>query len=109
MGTRLFVGNLSFATTEDALRELFSQHGEVRDCNLIVDKFSGKSRGFGFVEMVAQDAAQAAVTALNGTDLDGRKLTVNEARPREERPPRGRDDRGGDSRPPRRERRDFSR
>lgn len=92
MATRLYVGNLSFSTSEDALKELFSKHGEVVSCNLITDKFSGRSRGFGFIEMAAQDAANAAIAQLNGIDFDGRKLTVNEARPREERAPRS--DRG---------------
>lgn len=92
MGTRLYVGNLSFSSSEDTLRGLFAQHGDVVECNLITDKFSGRSRGFAFVMMGTQEAANEAIAKLNGQELDGRKLTVNEARPREERPPRS--DRG---------------
>jgi cold-inducible RNA-binding protein len=82
---RLFVGNLAFETTEDALRELFSAHGEVQGVRIMTDRDTGKSRGFGFVEMTNDDEAAKAITALNGTDLGGRALTVNEARPRPER------------------------
>jgi RNA recognition motif-containing protein len=92
MGTRLYIGNLSFNTSEDAVRSLFAQQGEVTECNLITDKFSGRSRGFAFVVMGTQEAANQAIEKVNGQELDGRKLTVNEARPREERQPRG--DRG---------------
>lgn len=95
MGTRLYIGNLAFTTTEDQLKDIFSECGEVLSCNLITDKFTGKSRGFGFVEMASQEAAQKAVSELDGKDVDGRRLKVNEARPREERPPRNfGDDRG---------------
>ncbi|MFH0907868.1 MAG: RNA-binding protein [bacterium] len=89
MGTRLFVGNLSYSSTEDDLRELFKQAGSVVRCELVLDKFTSKSRGFAFVEMGSQDDANKAIAELNGKEVDGRKLTVNEARPREERPPRG--------------------
>ena len=82
---KLFVGNLSFNTTEDALRDVFSQHGEVRSVAIITDRLTGRSRGFGFIEMDDDAAADAAVEALNGQDCDGRALTVNEARPRTDR------------------------
>lgn len=82
---RLFVGNLTFDTTEDALRELFSAHGEVQGVRIMTDRDTGRSRGFGFVEMTQDDEAAKAIAALNGTDLGGRALTVNEARPRPER------------------------
>jgi RNA recognition motif-containing protein len=86
MATKLFVGNLSFNTTEGDVLDLFKQAGNVVKCELIVDKFTNKSRGFAFVEMGSQDEANAAITQFNGKELDGRALTVNEARPREERP-----------------------
>ena len=89
MNTKLFVGNLSFNTTENDLQDLFAAHGTVISVDLIMDKFSGKSRGFAFVTMETKEGAQAAIQALNGKDLDGRDLTVNEARPREERPRSG--------------------
>lgn len=78
----IYVGNLSFNTTEDSLREIFAQHGEVSSARIISDRETGRSRGFGFVEMPSDDEAQSAIAALNNTDLDGRTLTVNEARPR---------------------------
>ena len=86
MATKLFVGNLSFNTTEGDLLDLFKQAGNVAKCELIVDKFTNKSRGFAFVEMGSQDEANKAIAQFNGKDFDGRALTVNEARPREERP-----------------------
>jgi len=86
MGTKLFVGNLSFNTTEGQILELFKTIGNVSSCELILDKFTSKSRGFAFVEMGSQEEANKAVAELNGKELDGRALTVNEARPREERP-----------------------
>jgi RNA recognition motif-containing protein len=86
MATKLFVGNLSFNTTEGQILELFKQAGNVVSCELIMDKFTGKSRGFAFVQMGTQEEANKAVADLNGKDVDGRALTVNEARPREERP-----------------------
>jgi RNA recognition motif-containing protein len=78
----IYVGNLSYTTTEEDLRQAFGNYGEVTSATLIKDKFTGKSRGFGFVEMPSQEEAQAAIQALNGADLGGRTLTVNEARPR---------------------------
>lgn len=86
MATRLFVGNLSFNTTEGELLDLFKQAGNVTKCELIMDKFTGKSRGFAFVEMSSQEEATKAIEMYNGKDFGGRALTVNEARPREDRP-----------------------
>ena len=86
MATKLFVGNLSFNTTEGDILALFKQAGNVSTCNLIMDKFTNKSRGFAFVEMGTQEEATKAIADLNGKELDGRALTVNEAKPREERP-----------------------
>ena len=85
MGTRLYVGNLSYDTTEGQLLDLFKQAGTVTNCNVIMDRFTNKSRGFAFVEMATQEEANKAVQTLNGMDVDGRPLRVNEARPREER------------------------
>ena len=89
MATKLFVGNLSFNTTEGAILDLFKQAGNVTSCELIVDKFTSKSRGFAFVTFETQEAATAAVAQFNGKELDGRALTVNEARPKEDRPSGG--------------------
>lgn len=86
MGTRLYVGNLSYNTTEGDLRDLFAQAGEVLSCDLILDKFTSKSRGFAFVEMASQEDANKAIEMYNGQDFQGRNLRVNEARPRDERP-----------------------
>lgn len=83
--TKLYVGNLSFNTTEQEVRDIFSAHGEVTEAILIIDKITGRSRGFGFVSYDSDAAANAAVEKLDGHDLDGRKLTVNVARPKEER------------------------
>jgi cold-inducible RNA-binding protein len=88
MSTKLFVGNLSYNTTQNQLQEMFAAHGNVIEVDLIMDKFSGRPRGFGFVTMETKEGADAAVKALNGKSIEGRALTVNEARPREERPPR---------------------
>jgi cold-inducible RNA-binding protein len=88
MSTKLFVGNLSFNVTENQLQDLFAAHGAVTEVDLIMDKFSGRPRGFAFVTMESKEAADAAIKALNGQQVDGRPLTVNEARPREDRPPR---------------------
>ena len=88
MSTRLYIGNLSYNTTQEQLQEIFSAHGPVESVDLIMDKFSGRPRGFGFVTMETKEGAEAAIAALNGKNIDGRDLTVNEARPREERPPR---------------------
>ncbi|MBI1344975.1 RNA-binding protein [bacterium] len=85
MGTKLYVGNLTYSTTNDALEQLFSQHGEVRSAQVVMDRETGRSKGFGFVEMADEAGAQAAIAGLNGQDVGGRQLTVNEARPREER------------------------
>jgi len=82
---KLYVGGLPYAITEDRLEELFAEHGTVESARVITDKFTGRSRGFGFVEMSSQEEAQTAIDKLNGTDLEGRSLTVNEAKPREPR------------------------
>ena len=89
MGTKLYVGNLSFNTTENELQELFSQAGTVQEVTLMQDKFTGKSRGFAFVIMGSEQEAQNAITQFNSKSVEGRSLTVNEARPREPRPPGG--------------------
>src|SRR5207244_11215423 len=83
---KLYVGNLSFETTENDLQDLFEQHGTVNEVHLMMDRMTGKSRGFAFVTMNDNAQANAATSALNGHELNGRTLTVNEARPREERP-----------------------
>ncbi|MEX0716636.1 MAG: RNA-binding protein [Planctomycetaceae bacterium] len=87
MSKKLYVGNLSFKTTADSLREAFAQYGTVTSASVVSDRETGRSRGFGFVEM--SDGADEAIEAMNGADLDGRTLTVNEARPREDRPSGG--------------------
>ena len=79
----IYVGNLAYSVTEDDLRESFGSFGELTSVNVITDKFSGQSKGFGFVEMVETEGANAAIEKLNGTDLKGRNLRVNEAKPRE--------------------------
>jgi RNA recognition motif-containing protein len=94
MGTKLYVGNLSFNTTENELQELFAQAGTVQEVTLMQDKFTGKSRGFAFVTMSSDEDAQNAISKLNGQTVEGRALTVNEARPREPRPPGGGGGRG---------------
>ena len=86
MGTKLYVGNLSFNTTETDLQDLFAQAGAVQEVTLMQDKFTGKSRGFAFVTMGSEADAQKAITDFNGKTVEGRPLTVNEARPREARP-----------------------
>ncbi|MDO8546717.1 MAG: RNA-binding protein [Nitrospirales bacterium] len=85
MGTKLYVGGLPYSTTEQQLSELFAPQGSVASAKVITDKFTGQSRGFGFVEMSTEDEAQKAISALNGTQLDGRTMTVNEAKPQEKR------------------------
>jgi len=85
MSTRLYVGNLNFRTTSDELREIFSQAGEVENATVVEDRDTGRSRGFGFVEMVTAEGAAAAIEQFNGKEFGGRALTVNEARPRVER------------------------
>ena len=89
MGQKLYVGNLSYSTTSSDLEQLFAQHGTVQSAEVISDRDSGRSKGFGFVEMGSDAEAQAAIAALNGQQHDGRTLTVNEAKPREDRGPRG--------------------
>src|SRR5262249_20631947 len=86
VGKKLYVGNLSYAVTDADLQGLFEPHGTVQSVQVIMDRETGRSKGFGFVEMGSDQEAQAAITALNGQDHNGRPLTVNEARPREERP-----------------------
>ncbi|MEZ4668746.1 MAG: RNA-binding protein [Anaerolineae bacterium] len=100
MAKKLYVGNLAYSTSESTVRELFSQAGEVSEVALITDRNTGRPKGFGFVEMATEEAAQEAIKRFNGYTLDNRPLTVNEARPREERSGGGfgggrRDNRGG--------------
>ncbi len=85
MSKKLYVGGLPYAVTDQRLEEVFSEHGTVESARVVTDRDTGRSRGFGFVEMESQGEAESAISALNGTDLDGRTLTVNEARPRENR------------------------
>jgi RNA recognition motif-containing protein len=89
MSNKLFVGNLSFNTTENDLNDAFAAHGTVTETNLMMDRATGRPRGFGFVTMSTPEEAQKAIEALNGKDVDGRALTVNIAKPREERAPGG--------------------
>jgi RNA recognition motif-containing protein len=107
MNSKLFVGNLSFNTTENELQDLFASCGSVTEVNLITDRMSGRSKGFAFVTMSTPEEAQSAIGALNGKNINGRDLSVSEARPREERPERsgggggyrgGGGERGGDNR-----------
>ena len=95
MGKKLYVGNLSYGVDSSQLEQLFSAHGTVQSAEVISDRDSGRSKGFGFVEMGSDEEAQAAIAALNGQDHDGRALTVNEAKPREDRPRGGGGGRGG--------------
>jgi cold-inducible RNA-binding protein len=85
MNTKLYVGNLSYDLTENDLQDMFAPHGPVSEVNLMLDRATGRPRGFGFVTMATPEAAEAAIQALNGKEVEGRALTVNEARPREER------------------------
>ena len=85
----IYVGNLPYSVTDADLRETFSRFGDVSQVNLIADKFTGESKGFGFVEMDTNSQADAAIKGLNGTDMKGRNITVNQAKPRGERPSRG--------------------
>ena len=95
----IYVGNLSYNTTEDELRTLFTKFGNVDSAKLIMDKYSGQSKGFGFVEISDNSGGQQAIDGLNGREINGRSLTVNDAKPREERPRGGgRGDYGGDNR-----------
>jgi len=89
MSNKLFVGNLSFNTTENDLNDLFAAHGTVTETNLMMDRETGRPRGFGFVTMSSVEEAQKAIDALSGKEVDGRALTVNVAKPREERAPGG--------------------
>ncbi len=88
MATRLFVGNLPYSATDDQLQQHFAQAGNVVSANVVTDRQTGRSRGFGFVEMGSEEDAQNAVNTLNGSDMDGRAIVVSEARAREERAPR---------------------
>lgn len=88
MAKRLYVGNLSYSTTDEMLKEAFSQAGTVESVNIITDKFSGRSKGFGFVEMSTDEEAAKAIETVNGKEMDGRNLNVSEARPMAERPER---------------------
>ena len=85
MAKKLYVGNLSYGTTDSDLRSMFEEFGSVESAQVIMDRETGRSKGFGFVEMGSQQEAEAAIKALNGKDMDGRALTVNEAKPREDR------------------------
>ena len=93
MTNKVYVGNLSFDTTQDALRDLFAAHGEVTSVNIVTDGYTGRPRGFAFVEMATEEAAGAAITALNGQEVDGRALKVDKAKPRSPRGGGGRGDR----------------
>ncbi|MBC7871776.1 MAG: RNA-binding protein [Chitinophagaceae bacterium] len=106
MTKKLYVGNLSYDSTEDKIRQLFSSAGDIASATIIIDRETGRSKGFGFVEMETEEGAQEAIKQFNGYQLEGRALTVNEARPREDRPGMGGGgDRGsrGDDRGPRRD------
>jgi RNA recognition motif-containing protein len=94
VGKKIYVGSLPYSVNEQKLSDLFTQYGSVTSVKIISDKYSGQSKGFGFVEMASADEAQKAITALNGTQLEGRTLVVNEARPMESRPGSPRDSRG---------------
>jgi RNA recognition motif-containing protein len=95
MAAKLFIGSLAWTTTDDSLRDFFATAGTVTSANVIVDRDTNRSKGFGFVEMASDEEAKAAIDQLNGKELDGRAIVVNEARPREERP---RDNNGGGNR-----------
>ena len=102
MAKKLYVGGIAYATTQDALRDYFAQAGQVTSASIIMDKMTGRSKGFGFVEMSTDEEAAAAISMFDGQDFDGRKITVNEAKPMTERTDRGprrdfggRDNRGG--------------
>ena len=86
MTSKLYVGSLSFDTTEDTLKDLFSQAGTVNSVSIIMDKFSGRSKGFAFVEMSSEEEAKKAIETLNGKELDGRNIVVDEAKPMEKKP-----------------------
>ncbi len=95
MGSKIYVGGLPYSATEQQLSDLFAPHGSVQSARVITDKFTGQSRGFGFVEMGSEEEAKKAISALNGTQMDGRTLTVNEAKPQEPRSGGGGGGRGG--------------
>ena len=99
MSKKLYIGNLSYGSTDASLKEFFSAAGDVESASVIIDKMSGRSRGFGFVEMASDEGADKAIEMFNGKELDGRQLVVNEARPMSDKPPRrtgGGFNRGGD-------------
>jgi RNA recognition motif-containing protein len=98
MGKKLYVGNLSYSVTDSDLEQMFAQHGMVQSAQVIMDRDTGRSKGFGFVEMGTEAEAKAAITALNGVEKDGRALTVNEARPKTEGGGRGGGGGGGGGR-----------
>lgn len=98
MATKLFIGNLSWDTNDSKLAEFFSQAGTVVSASVITDRYSGRSKGFGFVEMSTEDEAEQAKQKLNGQELDSRQIVVSDARPQETRPERSSDYRGGDRR-----------
>jgi RNA recognition motif-containing protein len=98
MGNKLYVGNLPFSATDDSLREMFGQAGQVESARIITDRDTGRSKGFGFVEMSTEQEASEAINKFNGTELDGRSLTVNEARPMAPRDGGGRGPRDGGGR-----------
>ncbi len=89
MAKKLYVGGIPYSSTEDSLREAFSKAGTVESATIIIDRMSGRSKGFGFVEMSTDEEAQAAIDMWHGKEMDGRTITVNEARPMEKRPERG--------------------
>ena len=91
MTTNLYIGNLNYDTTEDTLREVFAQYGEVESVRVITDRYTGRSRGFGFVEMASEEAAAKAISELNGKPVDEREIRVDKAKPRSDRGPRGGD------------------
>ncbi|MBU6500688.1 MAG: RNA-binding protein [Patescibacteria group bacterium] len=95
MAKKLYVGGLPYTTTQEELQDAFAKAGTVTSATIIIDKFSGRSKGFGFVEMSSDEEADKAIEMWNGKDFGGRSLTVNEARPMEARPPRRDNDRGG--------------
>jgi RNA recognition motif-containing protein len=95
MGKKLYVGNLSYGTSSSDLQQMFAQHGTVESAEVIADRATGRSKGFGFVEMTSDSEAQAAIDALNGQQMEGRAITVNEARPKESRAGGGGGGRGG--------------
>lgn len=98
MAKKLYIGGLSYDTTQQALQDLFSQAGKVESAAVVADRMTGRSRGFGFVEMSSEEEAQKAISMFNGTEVDGRNIMVNEARPQESRPNRGGGFGGGFSR-----------